>query len=256
MLEIYFWNGRFLFKGSESSGTYHKHCPIQIIVSVEEKITVSTTHGLCVCSNVLLIGSNVKHLCQDHTTGISVFIDPETYEGQVIKQKYMSAPLNTLPFDRIKDIAPDLELFRRTVRSDCGTARSICDRILYSYVDKNEKFAPTDARVSSVLERLPYIPDKKISVKELASAVYLSETRLIHLFKETIGIPIRRYLLWKRLIDAVVLIKGGASFTTAAHEAGFSDYAHLSRTFKHMFGSNVEEIFKNDQFVQVNNCEN
>ena len=30
----------------------------------------------------------------------------------------------------------------------------------------------------------------------------------------------------------------GGSWTEAAHEAGFADSAHLSRTFKRMFGMN------------------
>jgi AraC-like DNA-binding protein len=41
---------------------------------------------------------------------------------------------------------------------------------------------------------------------------------------------------WLRLIRAVDAHAGGLSLTEAAHAAGFADSAHLSRTFKRMFG--------------------
>ncbi|HUL98536.1 MAG TPA: helix-turn-helix domain-containing protein [Mycobacterium sp.] len=45
-----------------------------------------------------------------------------------------------------------------------------------------------------------------------------------------------RLLLWLRLVDAIGALSGGASLTDAAHRTGFSDSAHLSRTFRRMFG--------------------
>ncbi len=95
---------------------------------------------------------------------------------------------------------------------------------------------------------------KKISTKLIAEAICLSESRLIHLFKEQVGIPIRRYLLWLRLIEAVKSVLDGYSLLDAAHNAGFADYAHLSRTFKKMFGNPPSLIFKNSRFVHVFSC--
>jgi AraC family transcriptional regulator len=42
--------------------------------------------------------------------------------------------------------------------------------------------------------------------------------------------------------------------TTAAHEAGFADSAHLSRTFRDTFGLAPSRIFKRSQFIQVFFC--
>jgi AraC-like DNA-binding protein len=109
-------------------------------------------------------------------------------------------------------------------------------------------------KVQQVLAYLRQLPLKKVSIKEIAATVYLSESRIIHLFKEETGIPIRRYLLWLRLIEALKAIFKGVSFTVAAHETGFSDAAHLSRTFKQMFGLTLSELFKNSQFVQAIPC--
>ena len=57
----------------------------------------------------------------------------------------------------------------------------------------------------------------------------------IWLLEET-GLPFRTYVLWRRLMKAVEIRAAGESLTEAAHQAGFSDSAHFSRTFLRMFG--------------------
>lgn len=47
---------------------------------------------------------------------------------------------------------------------------------------------------------------------------------------------LRSYLLWLRINVAIEAAIAGASWTQAAHKAGFADSAHLSRTHKRMFG--------------------
>ena len=79
-------------------------------------------------------------------------------------------------------------------------------------------------------------PRSKISAKELAPNVGLSTGRLTHLFRETMGVPLRRFLMWQRLRRAVVILAGGGSATLAAHDAGFTDTAHLNRVLQMMLG--------------------
>jgi AraC-like DNA-binding protein len=56
------------------------------------------------------------------------------------------------------------------------------------------------------------------------------------------------------LIDGINIIINNKNFTYASHEAGFADSAHMSRTFKEMFGINLQDIFKNSRSVQVKIC--
>lgn len=74
------------------------------------------------------------------------------------------------------------------------------------------------------------------SIDEVASAVGLSESRLSHLFKQQLGIPPIRFRRWSRLRQATTHLAAGMSITEAALEAGFSDAAHLTRTFTEMLG--------------------
>ena len=64
-------------------------------------------------------------------------------------------------------------------------------------------------------------------------------------FTDQVGIPLRKYLLWRRLFDAVALLIQGENITGAAYNSGFSDSAHLSRTFKDNFGINLSKVIKN-----------
>ena len=45
-------------------------------------------------------------------------------------------------------------------------------------------------------------------------------------------------MLWMRLNVAIQFAMAGQSWTEAAHAAGFADSAHLTRTFRRMFGMN------------------
>jgi AraC family transcriptional regulator len=74
--------------------------------------------------------------------------------------------------------------------------------------------------------------------------VHLSTSRFTHLFRQQTGLSLTRYLLWTRLLTAVAVIAQGANTTAAAHQAGFADLAHMSRTFRQTFGVMPSELQK------------
>ena len=85
----------------------------------------------------------------------------------------------------------------------------------------------------------------------LASGSNVSESWLTHRFTKEVGLPIRRYVLWQRLRCAVELGLKGATLTDAAHAAGMSDSAHLSRTFREMFGVAPSFLFEHRNQLAV-----
>ena len=87
-----------------------------------------------------------------------------------------------------------------------------------------------DDRIAAVLDHLRATPTPPPSIEDLTRIAHLSESRLQHLFRDQVGVPIRRYLLWHRYLTALSLLADGASVTHAAHAAGFADSAHLTRT--------------------------
>ncbi|HME92543.1 MAG TPA: AraC family transcriptional regulator [Myxococcaceae bacterium] len=89
-------------------------------------------------------------------------------------------------------------------------------------------------------ERLAAADD--VSLESLAVISGLSRSRFMHAFTESVGVPIRPYILWLRVQQASCELMEGASITTAAQNAGFSDAAHLTRTFRRMLGTTPSEL--------------
>ena len=73
-------------------------------------------------------------------------------------------------------------------------------------------------------------------LEEVARLVHLSPSRFRHLFVAETGMPMRTYVLWRRLLRVWSLLMRGATLTSAARAADFADSAHLSRTARAMFG--------------------
>lgn len=128
---------------------------------------------------------------------------------------------------------------------------AILTDLVQELVPDMEPLPSADARIAALLDRLRALPEKRVTLRKLAEEAGLSESRLTHLFKQQTGVPIRRYLLWLRLNDAMDKAMAGATLTEAAHMAGFSDSAHLSRTCQEMFGINPFAVVRYSQFVQV-----
>ncbi|MFW6009730.1 MAG: helix-turn-helix transcriptional regulator [Actinomycetota bacterium] len=108
--------------------------------------------------------------------------------------------------------------------------------------DDDGEHPEPDARLAAVFEHLRAVPSPPPSVDELCAAAHLSESRLQHLFRDQVGVPIRRYLLWHRLLTALGELTGGASVTAAAHAAGFADGPHFTRVAKRMTGIAPSEL--------------
>lgn len=94
----------------------------------------------------------------------------------------------------------------------------------------------TDPRIVQALDHLPRPLPEDLTAATLARQVGLSASRFAHLFRAHASMPLRPYLRWLRLQQALVEIAQGSNLTEAAHTAGFSDSAHLSRTFRRTFG--------------------
>ena len=93
-----------------------------------------------------------------------------------------------------------------------------------------------EPRIERALAALDQQLRGKVSAQALAAVAHLSLSQLERLFAEQLGMPVRRLVLWRRLRVALQLALAGSTLTEAAHDAGFADSAHFSRTMKQLFG--------------------
>lgn len=108
-----------------------------------------------------------------------------------------------------------------------------------------------DARIERTVERIKRSPRDSLSVAVLAAEVGLSPSRLLALFKAHVGIPIRRYRLWRRLYQSTLRLSAGCSLTEAAMEAGFADSPHFSRTYLDMIGMQPSTLTRNECGLRI-----
>jgi AraC-like DNA-binding protein len=108
--------------------------------------------------------------------------------------------------------------------------------------------SPPDARIHPRVNRILKVLPRRledghdVSLHALAVVAGLSPSRFMHVFTESLGIPLRRYILVLRVQRAYAELMAGATVTAAACTAGFSDAPHLTRTFRKILGMTPSEL--------------
>ncbi|MCD4717849.1 MAG: helix-turn-helix transcriptional regulator [Desulfobacterales bacterium] len=251
---LYAWNGQTLFFGYLPNIEEHSHHALQIEIGLYKSFEIYHGDGKLVC-RLALIPPDVPHHINDcNDMQAIIYLEPESIVGQRLRGKFLKiGEIEELDFNIIKPLIEHLQTFNEIVH-DCHEANSLVRAILRRLSGEDLPDCQFDGRIKRVIDICKKAPGKKISTKELAEKVSLSEGRLIHLFKDQVGVPIRRYLLWARLSDALMELSKGGSFTEAAHHAGFSDSSHLSRTYRKMYGNSLYDLVRSSQFVQAIPC--
>lgn len=85
---------------------------------------------------------------------------------------------------------------------------------------------------------------EKISLSSIADEFFLSKYYLSHIFTQTVGTSVNRYITLKRLINAKQMLSSGIKPTIAASHCGFNDYAGFYRAFTSEYGITPKEYLK------------
>lgn len=251
---LYAWHGQTLFFGYLPNIEEHAHHALQIEIGLYKSFVIHHGQEKLAC-RFALIPPDVPHRIDDCNGMQSIiYLEPESNLGQILKKRiYKPGKVLGLGFKIIKPFIEELKTFNEKIH-ECREAKALTCKILKLLSGEDLPHRELDIRIERVIEICKLAPDKKIPVKVLAEKVGLSEGRLIHLFKDQVGVPIRRYLLWARLSDALMHLSKGGSLTEAAHQAGFADSAHLSRTYRKMYGNSLFDLTRKSQFVQAIPC--
>jgi AraC-like DNA-binding protein len=247
---ILMWQGGSLWilEGSTAARTpartldAHSHHAVQVTLGLEGEFELES--GTCRIGNpAAAVAPDARHSFRAEGLVAHVFIEPESLAGRAAAGSLFAsgAPLVALPEELLGELPAQLmAAFRRQERSDGSLtvlAQAVISRLAGGVIAQ-----PPDARVKTVLEWAATQLDRPVSLVDAARRVALSKDRLRHLFVEQTGLPLRSYLLWLRLTRGIEAFAAGASLTDAAHQAGFADSAHFSRTFRRMFGINAAAL--------------
>ncbi len=251
---LYLWNSRVIYATNAMQTDFHEHYAATLAISLDKNISIETEKGKQEY-RVALVAPNTYHrTVSPGVEMVSLLIDPETYEYGAISDFAKMGEVKRL---EISDFLPLMgrlsELYYGNLNNEEAWELHLdLLQCVYPFrkLEKN-----IDERIRKIAHKIrTELPDS-IRMKEIGKDFSISEDRLIRLFKENLGIPLRRYLLWVRVMSAVKLLKEGKNLTEVAHAAGFSDSAHFTRTFKENFGFVPSIFFGHLKSIEVRFCE-
>lgn len=239
---------------NEVESHYHKECEILYVVNGGLDFFIKGSMYHVVSDSLLLIPSNLTHE-RIYPLGktshrISIHFLPEMLSKteRDFFQNLFTKPLYFLDVSR-----HDLNFFIRAV-TECKLMetplqeiavklrlKALISQIQYLSSTKAVKPVVLDERITKVLTYLEKNFNKDISLDDLADRFYITKNHLNFLFHNTVGIPIKKYIIAKRLGFARKEILGGEHPTQVAYHAGFHDYPTFYRAYKIFYGISPSE---------------
>ncbi|GEM_PF-3274374 len=102
--------------------------------------------------------------------------------------------------------------------------------------ERQSSLTHLDPRISHVLDSIQARIDENIPAEKLAASAGISESHLRHLMSGGVGLPLRRFRLWMRLLCAIEHLSIQRKITPVALDMGFSNPSHFSTAFRQHFG--------------------
>ena len=183
------------------------------------------------------------------STYVMLFVDPESREGRWLARS-LTPPITDLPQAKLDQVLPLLHGVWKDP-ADAPETAQIVHAVVRALCSGPPPSRALDGRIVRALEVIRQMDTAKLSLEDVARAVFLSPSRLAHLFSDEVGLPFRRYLLWRRLTRAMMAVGRGSNLSAAAHACGFADSAHLTRACTQMFGTPPSLLMKAGEFYEI-----
>ena len=244
---VHLWQGGSLWIGRGRGRTgWHGHHAHQITLPVEGRCRFRReAEGDWTDFTAAFVPSEQLHQfeMEDLVEVAQLFVEPETAEGRALARRFSGDAVSALAD---AERAAVLAIVLRPYREGAGDEDMVAAGRAAVTTLAGAAALPSDLD-PRIARGLAFIRERlrgPISLADVAAASALSAGRFRHLFVRETGVAFRPYVLWLRLNVAIECSMRGRSWTEAAHEAGFADSAHLSRTFRRMFGINPATLVR------------
>lgn len=212
----------------------HAHHAIQLTIPLRGNFEIGVERET-LSGSVTAVASDQRHTFRGRGAVAFLFIAPESQAGRALSAAHLTA--RSWALEDHGPLAVAAERLREGFARDLSAQefRELGQSVVAALAQAARPELP-DRRVLAMIDYARSRLDVTVTLPAAAAHVHLSEGRARHLFAEHTQMPFKAYVLWLRLERAVELYAQGHSLTEAAHEAGFADSAHLSRTFRRTFG--------------------
>lgn len=232
--------GQALYAGPAGATRTHRHHALQLAVGLQGPFEAQLgPGGLSGSFEALLVASNTEHRVEGRGRALAIYyVDGSGTEGRLLARCLEGEGARPLTSEVVELRSILQTALARRSPSPFPFLRTRVAEVLGCPSPTAPEGDPAVLAAASLLEETLAAP---LPVPELARRVGLRQRELSARFRRETGLTIRRYVLWLRLKAAVASLAEPRTLTEAAHAAGFSDAAHLSRTFVEMFGVSPSE---------------
>lgn len=232
----------------------HKHWMLQLFIGIEDSLNINID-GNDIEGKCIIVDSNIEHC---FSTGekicFTMLIEPTSSLALSFKSKYIDKikGYGIIDIHNTKHIQKEYVNFVKThdKESYLNFIKSV-----FKYLDITQtNYTVVDKRIHKIMQKLNECDCQDHSIKNISDMVFLSPSRLSHIFKEQTGMPLKSYILLHKIQKAYfLLLSGKYAITDAAMMAGFDSASHLAYTNKCMTGMNISGVLKNSKFLKVSN---
>lgn len=228
------WQDSALYIGPGFDAELHHHHALQLCVAMEQPLKFRAAMDAdWQHASAVAINADQPHELQCQGALAVLFIAAESeLQLRIAPQWFRDAGLAAISIDvdRLRSmVAAGAEL-------QCKQGAAIRAELLSVGAQENTLEKLQDVRVTEAIAYIHEHLEAKVSAELLAREVNLSADHLMTLFRKHSGLSIRQFVLWARIRRATEAVVSGMSLTEAAHEAGFTDSAHFTHSFRSTFG--------------------
>jgi len=231
--------GHALYVGPAGDTQPHRHHALQLVVALEGPFEAQLGRADPRSFDSLLVAAGTEHRIDGRDLQVAIYyVDASSEEGRVLSGWLEGEEARDLP----SDVGGVRQILERALARPSATVLPFLRARVAALLQHASSGAPArDPAVAAVCSLLEETLGAPLPIPALARRVGLPQREVSARFRRETGLTIRRYVLWLRLKRAVATLAEERTLTEAAYAAGFSDAAHLSRTFVQMFGVSPSE---------------
>ncbi|MBQ8638445.1 MAG: helix-turn-helix transcriptional regulator [Lachnospiraceae bacterium] len=226
----------------------HSHGMIQFFLCLEDEleIRVGTEKIKCSC---ILVNKNIRHSFKaNNKIHFTCVIEPISDIGMRLNHMLQNKDYYIVDENRANGLKKTAMDMRETF--DKATYKNLMTQI-YDCFDAAYQKKQFDKRIFDLLKMLERCNCDEHSIEEYAGKLWISASRLSHLFREQVGISLKNFLLLHQLERAFQDLLAGKRITEAALNAGFDSPSHFAFTVKRMMGLSARSTVKDSEFLKV-----
>jgi AraC-like DNA-binding protein len=193
---------------------------VSVIVGLDSDVEVTTARGV-VRGSAVVVAPDTVHTSHSAGPALTLTFDPELCPAVAAFARTEGTTTIREPARVVRAHGPSLTTRDTLV----GVGTEIASHFSGSTPQR-------DRRIARLLDELR---DPGADRARVVARTGLSSAHVAALFVRDVGVAMRTFLLWRRLLHGLARV-GPVDLTTAAHAAGFADLAHFSRTCRRMLG--------------------